>query len=228
MTNKRYNLNDLDFYYPHHSINLSGFDIPLYIHISKIKFETNSELPISIHKGVYEFQYTKLKEINNNKWYLKFIDTESKIYNNFTENFLEYNNLENVYELLDIFDELDFNEYMEHLNIIINFMVEEYIFRLHNMLKIDMEVPKIRLKDKNPMPENLKEYLTYTSGYIVSQMGLEFQPTIYFPENIGKSVIEWSFRELELHMAYLTIKSRFESTEDRWQAKVSEDMMDSK
>lgn len=227
MEKKRNDLFDLDFY-TKHTIEINGILVPINIHIKNIQLQKDTNLHIFEDGDHLEYEYEKLRNIENFKWYLKFINVKDKLFEGFTKNFLEYNELESIDELLYIFDEMDFKELISHCITIINAMMEEFRERLYDMLKIKDKVPNIKLKEKYKMPENIKEYLKFTYGYTISQMAIEHNPTIFFPENKNKAIIEWSFREFELHLAYLTIKSRIESTEDRWQAKVSEEIMNQK
>ena len=227
MEKKRYDLFDLDFY-TKHTITINDTLIPIYIHLKDINLQRDNNLHIFEDGDPFEYEYTKLGDLKSYTWHLKFINTNDKLFDDLTKNFLEYHNLSSIDELLYIFDEIDLRELISHLMVIINSMMNEFRERLYNMLKIEEKVPKISLEEKYKMPENIKEYLQFTYGYTISQMAIEHNPTVFFPENKGKSIIEWSFREFELHLAYLTIKSRIESTEDRWQAKVSEEIMKKK
>ena len=159
MNKKRNDLYDLDFCLPKHIIQLSSFKIPILIHINKITFQRDIELDINIDTEM-SYEYKKLKELENYKWYFRFINIEDKIFDNFSKTFLEYYNLETLDELLYILDEIDFNELVSHINPLINFVVDLYRERLYNMLKIDEKEPNIHLKDKYPMDKEIKEYLS--------------------------------------------------------------------
>lgn len=218
---KRVSFDELDFMYPKHFFQISNFKIPISIHIKDLKFSYTKEIEIS---GVGEdFEFEKLKLLNIFKQNLIFINTKDNLYDGFTKNFLEYYNLNNLEDLLLYLDEFDFNLFIEHIKPIINFMIATFRNRLYNMLKLDEKEPNIPYTDKHKKPKELEEFLKYTEGYIIAQSIIEYSPQPFFDENIGKGVNEYSWRELEFRLAYLTMKNKIESIENKWQMKIMQD-----
>lgn len=224
----RYNFESLDDPIPRHSVKIAGIDIPILIKIGDIKFMRNNDLDIGFDGDPMELQFNKIKELENYKWYLKFINNTDPLYEGYTKTFTEYYELNSTYDLLTILDRNDIEELISHISVYINICIEEFTDRLYDMLKIKDEKPEISYTKKYEMKPNIKDYVTYTQGYIIAQMGMEYNPTAFFPENKGKSILEWSYREFELHMAYLTIKSKIESTQDEYQAHINEKIMNEK
>jgi len=224
---KTYDLYDLDIAYPKHSIEINSVLIPINIDIADIKFLRNRELNIVIEDEMY-YNHKKFKDLDSYRWHFKFINIKDKLFDGFSKNFLDYNGLESLEDLFLIFDEIDLRKLIDHISDKIIILLEEFRRRLGIMLKLEVKTPNINLKKSHDMPQNIKDYLTYPYGYAQLQMAIEYNPTIFFPENIGKSILDWSLREIELHMSYLTLKNRIETVEDKYQAKVSEDMMNDK
>jgi len=221
----RINFEKLSFYYPLHSIRISRFVIPIKIHIGQIDSKIKEELEIGLigKEDEMSTEFERIKELDRAKRNFKYINIEDKLYNNFTQTFMEYHNIKYIDELLDALDSIDIYEFNKHIDEAINLMIKEFRDRLYNMLKLDEDEPKIAYKPKNEMPQDLKEYLNYTLGYIISQMGIEYNPTIFFDENIGRAIESWSLRETELHLSFLTMKNRTENLVEKWQGKIMQD-----
>ena len=224
--NQRINFNQLSFEIPKHSIRVGKFLIPIHIHIKNIYIGNKSEeVELEFMNDEMSFEFERLKIIEYQKRNFIHINVADKIYNNFNQNFLEYHNLESIDELLFFFDEYDLKTINDHIDKYLTYMIKEFRDRLYNTLKIDDKPPKVGYKPETEMPKNIKDYLTYTEGYILSQSNLEFGNGVpFFEENIGKSYNEYSFREKEIILAYLTMKNRTESISSEYQAKVSQDM----
>ena len=211
-------LNNLTFNYPKHTIKVGGYLIPILVDMKNIYPEQNNELKIGLiqEEDVMSFEYDRVKVIDSFSKKLNHINVEDKLYDNFSKNFLEYYKLKKVRDLLYILDEADILTIISHINKIIPIMINEFRKRLYESLKLDEKEPYIDYKDKNPMPDNIKDYLIYTDFYILCQAIIEYNPTPFFKENIGKSIDEWSLREYETHMAYLTAKNKFETIQHKW------------
>ena len=83
-------------------------------------------------------------------------------------------------------------------------------------IKLDKEYPKA--------PDDVNEFTLRDRTFMLAQLSIEYNPTPIFPENKDKTMHEWSFREVEFHLAYITCKTRIESVENRYQAHMQEKM----
>lgn len=199
---------DLNIRYKKHNFN----NIPIDVHIKDIQPKGCDEIEIGVFQSDMDYEYVKLKEIEEIKRNFKFINVKDKLYNNFSKNFLEYNNMEDIEELIYMgYDEGFFNDLNNHIDEIKRIVLNEYTRRLNIMFELNIEPPVINIKDRN-IPQQINEYMKKDINYLIGQMGIEYNGTIYFDENIGKGISDWSFRELKLHLAYLTIKNRKEET----------------
>lgn len=223
---ERIRFEELDFIYPQHFIEISNFKIPVYAHIKNIHFNYADEIKIGDNYDDYEFEF--LKRIKVAKINFHHINITDKLFDGFTKNFLEYYELNNLHELLEYLDESDIMEFNLHFKKINTFLMNTFRNRLYNMLKLDEKEPEIPYKDKHKKPKDLEDFLRYTEGYIIAQSIIEYSPQPFFDENIGKGVNEYSWRELEFRLAYLTMKNKCESLEHKWQMKIMDDNKEGK
>lgn len=215
-----YNFRDLSFNFPDYSIKLNKYIIPVKLKIENIKMPKYSELDISYIEDEYlGFEFRQNKEIQAMRDSLIHINTEDKLFNNFKQTFLQYHNLKSIDEVLEYLDIADMYAFNKSISSKIPFMIKIFRDRLYNSLKLDIEPPRIDYKSKHEKPENIKEYLQYTENYIFLQSLIEYSSEPFFSENLNKTPDEWSLREYETRMAYLTAKNRFDSTENLWQMK---------
>lgn len=213
MVQKMNKFSDLDFKYPTHFLTLSNIKIPISIHIKDISLRHTQTLDILED----DYDINRAEEIELIKSKLNFINCNLKCFNSFEETFLEFYGLDKIEDILYFLDERDMVKYSIHISEIINLMIGTYRERLYSSLKLDEESPVIHYKDDDNKPKNLKEYLKFTDTYILAQSFIEFTGTPFFSENIGKGVDEYSWREIEFRMAYLTMKNKCESLEHKWQ-----------
>lgn len=219
-------LSDLSFSYPKHTIKVGDYLIPIHIHIKNIYPPKQSEeLKIGLIgiEDEMSFEYERVKLLDRFKEIIQHINTEDKLYSNFTKNFLEYHELESLYDLFFRLGEYEILQIVHHINKILPSMISIFRERLYKSLKLDIKQPNITYKSPYELTPDLKEYLNYTEFYILCQAVIEFNPTPIFEENKNKSISEWSLREYEVHMSYLTAKNRFEDTLNKYQGKQMED-----
>ena len=216
-------ISNLTFKFPLHEF----MDIPLNLSIDRIYYDFDESLDFEIFQdNNLEFESEKLVEIKVLKRNFNFIETEEKLYDNFTKNFLEHNELESVDDLLFILNELELNRLNNYIDRYKVILKKEYDRRLNLLFRLQQKEPTINLKDKFPKPDkDIKDFTLRDRSYMLMQLATEYNPTPIFPENKNKTIDEWSFRETELHLAYLTCKTRIENVESKFQAKCQEDMM---
>jgi len=219
---------DLNFSYPKHSFE----GIPLHIHIGGIKTSNNEELDFEVFPDdEFAYEHEKRIEIDFFKRNFSFINIKDKNFGeNFNENFLEHMGLDHVDDIMringcDEFFLIRFNNYIDEKKSVV---WREFIRRLNILFNLNKKKPSFPLKKSMPKtPEKVQDYLSKDYTYIITQLAIEYNTsTPIFPENINKSIIEWSARELEYRMAFMTNKTRMENLETEWQAKVNEDMME--
>lgn len=221
MKQERIRFEELDFIYPQHFLEINSFKIPIYAHIKNIRTKYVDE--ITIGENYDDFEFKRLRQVNISKLNFIHINIKDKIFNGFTQTFLEYYNLKSTDDLLYYFDEMDIQEFNNHFKNINSFLMTTYRDRLYNMFKLDEKEPDIRYKDKDDKPKELKDYLQYTYGYIIAQSVMEYTAQPFFEENIGRAVNEFSWREIELRLSYLTMKNKCEGLEHKWQMKKLDD-----
>ena len=223
-TNQNYNFRDLSFNFPDYSLKLNRYIIPIKLKIENIKLLKYSELDLSYIQDEYlGFEFERYKEIKLMTDNLVHINTEDKLFNNFKQTFLQYHNLKSIDEVLEYLDIADMYSFNKSISSKIPFMIKIFRERLYNSLKLDIEPPHIKYEPKKDKPQNIKDYLQFTENYIFLQSLIEFSPQPFFSENNNKTPDEWSMREYETRLAYLTAKNRFESTENLWQMKSMDD-----
>ena len=203
------------------TVKVNKYLFPISVNIKNIYTYNDESLEIGLlgdYNDELAYEYKMIKKRKYYKRYLKHINVEDELYNNLTKNFLQYHNLKNIEDIFSVLDESDVDYLISEIVIMESLVVSEFRRRLWKELKIDKKKPHIRYKPKNVKPPNISEYTSYTQGYIFTQTFKEFNPTIFFEENIGKSVNEWSLREIELHQCYITQKYRVDEVNNLWEA----------
>lgn len=230
----KYDLQSLDVYYAKHDFEKT---IPIYVHIKDIKPYRKNELEIEVFESENLYAYKKLEELDSLKRNFVFINTKDNLYpdengNKLRINFLDYYELDCIDDLL-YKEELDkefFISLNNHIEKIKQIVFNEYVRRLKIIFKTEKKEPNLKLKKdfglKNKaLEEEVKDYTSMDYNYIIAQLGIEHNPTVYFTENIGKAVIDWSSREFEYHMFYLTAKTKKENVSNKSHAKIQEESM---
>ena len=88
--------------------------------------------------------------------------------------------------------------------------------KLVEILDYNRSFPNLIIEDT--MPKSYKELLIYTNEMSKFQSGIEYSPVIIFRENIGKPLIEFSWREVELKCVYISMKNKIEGFLNTYQA----------
>lgn len=102
MKQERIRFEELDFIYPQHFLEINSFKIPIYAHIKNIRTKYVDE--ITIGENYDDFEFKRLRQVNISKLNFIHINIKDKIFNGFTQTFLEYYNLKSTDELLYYFD----------------------------------------------------------------------------------------------------------------------------
>ena len=198
--------------------------IPLKIHIKDIKdysgrVEHREDKPVilenklRVYKETPNFSFARIRQDIENKnalkEYFKFIDTEIKIFEGGELNFLEYYGLNKVEGLLYMLEEEDYHTIITTCNEIIEEIKNEFNEALDRFLFNGETKPKVPTKNKNidAILSAITKYSNKPTSYLVSQLGVEYEANVFFEENIGKAISDWSFREVELQIRYLVEKN---------------------
>ena len=91
MKQERIRFEELDFIYPQHFLEINSFKIPIYAHIKNIRTKYVDE--ITIGENYDDFEFKRLRQVNISKLNFIHINIKDKIFNGFTQTFLEYYNL---------------------------------------------------------------------------------------------------------------------------------------
>lgn len=217
--------------------------IPLKIHIKDIKDERGIEKAF----GSDEFEYydenndkfkiimnephskykvirEKILYLNNLKKYLRFIDTDIKIFDHGESNFYEYYNMDDVNELLQILSYNELKRITDKCDEMATNIIAEFFVNVKAFLNNDDICPTIDLDDKpDKLLNEITKFANKPKGYLVSQLSVEFPANPIFEENYGKAISEWSFREIQLQIIYLSEKNKLDSLYERYKSKQYED-----
>jgi len=216
------NWNKLNIQYPKHTAKIGRFLIPIDIHIKDVTTNYDNVIKEGIVGDIYydEFgsEYEFLQEKENFRKYLKFINIRDEMFDYGTKTFLQWMNMKSIEEIFDCLDRIDLIQLSSHIQEKINIVIDEFRTNLASMLELDKVLPSSgEYHGKQDMPNDLIKYLNYPIDYILAQAGIEFQTTPFFPENIGRAISEWSFREIEYRLSFLTIKNKKESAKSNFQ-----------
>lgn len=93
------------------------------------------------------------------------------------------------------------------------------------LFELEREFPKIKLNDDKMSSyiNRYSEYFRYTDAMFSLQLVSEFPMDTWFPENNGKSFMDWSWRELEAKRLYLAMKNMTEGFRETVKAKALEE-----
>jgi len=197
------------------------YHIPFKIHIKDISFKEDERLELGLlgkDNDPFFQEFQTRDEMNYYRKFFKYINTEDKLYSMGMKNFYEFNEMKSLDELFHILDNQDFRAIAIRIIPFEAFMVDVYRERLYDALKIEAKEPDIKYTPKNQKPEDVREFLKQSQEYIITQVFKEYNPTIFFDENIGKAVYDFSYRELELHNAYITRKTMTDNVANKWEA----------
>ena len=104
------------------------------------------------------------------------------------------------------------NEIDYYIGIIKNTFIKNTI----KILDYERNFPVFNISDS--FPEKYKEFITYTNEMTKYQSGIEYSNVIIFPENLGKSLSEYSWRELEFKSLYISMKNKIEGFINSYQS----------
>lgn len=222
-------LNEYNIECKPYTIQSRDFNIPIYIHIRDVHISNTTTVRLGDKGNIYfdEFgvEYERLRERNNLKQYLKFINTDAKIFDNDSKNFLEFHNLKKIEELLDYLDIQDMGKIIMDIQEGINKVIDRFMKVLIFNMELDLDIPSSgKYEDDDKMPEDLSTFLQYTSEYIEGQILMEYNSNPFFKENKDKTPSEWSYREWEYRKAYVTLKSKKDSASEGYKANKMEKM----
>ena len=215
-------------------VEIKGVIIPLYIHLKDINdYKEHIEFKkieiirdnIKLDKTEHPFRkqielYKKMQEI---KYYLDFIDNRP-IFNGKTwkEVFLGIDKDDDIVDgLVKIgFSLFDFIKLKNEIGYYIQYLKKECVKTIIELLDYERAFPNITLKD-NKMKQ-YENYMTYTQHMSILQNAFEYTNAVLFPENLGKAYFEYSFRELQLKVMYISMKNKIEGFINKVQSKLME------
>ena len=221
---------------------LGAIDVPIRVHIKDIREELGSDILFNSEHIEYEDEngefksftigepskYETIRKLNNDKeslrGYFKFIDKEVKIFDCGDKTFMEYYNIDSLEELFEILDRSDFQTIKDKCDEMIKYIIDEFYKNIKLFLNNDVKCPTINTKPNNDVVlKQVTEYSNKPLGYLISQIGVEYPANIFFKENEGKAISEWSFREIQLQVLYISEKNRVDGLLEKWKAKKNED-----
>lgn len=207
-----------------------GFSIPLLIDIKNILSDYSKSQSIQINiditneEKLYHDTATPFLKQKNLTYYIELIKI---IYQNIDKTLYE-NNEQTFMESLGICNEEDFiylilssdtlNTYEQIVNLLQKIYYYQEIIKnlfieyLIEYFKLDEDYPTISLKE-NKMSMLIKTYekfLDYNKNILDAQISMDYNNSILFEENYGKSMFSWSWREWEYKRLYITSKTKKE------------------
>ena len=215
--------------------------IPLKIDIADINFNAdntkflkakkeNNNFIINKNKNPFQDNYDYLIFKNEIKKYLKFLDFNSKLFENNTLTLLEYFNLKNIDELLDYFIkylEVPISKFLDlknEIELYKEILMGNFMERLKEYMQYNEDLPEFKPDLKGVSADKFD--LKTSQTYIKAQSIIEYHnATVFFPENLGKSYSEWSWREIQVRLMFLGRKNQVDSENNRLQNAVSDRIM---
>ena len=212
--------------------DVGDFNIPLYIHIRDIdRYQPDTldkkidlyrdELRVNLTENPFQENIRMLEFKENILYYLRFVDSRrmfNSLKDNFAYHFYRARNVEELYYALMQagFTETNFINMTNEIIFYINQIKTLFIQRVIELLDYDRKFPTLHLKEK--MPKQYQELLQYTNDMSKFQSGIEYSPVIIFPENLGKPLIEFSWRETEFKCLYISMKNKIEGFLNTYQS----------
>jgi hypothetical protein len=209
-----------------------GFNLPLFIHIKDIEYYQPNIINKKIDVYKNELRHNKLPnpfqeqlELLEFKeemmYYLRFIDNR-KLFDDLKQTFAQYyfdaNTVEELYEALmeNGFTDNNLQRLKNEINFYICDIKDKFMKRVIQILDYERKFPQFVISDK--MPKEYQELLQYTNEMSKFQSGIEYSNVIIFSENIGKPLIEYSWREIELKCLYISMKNKIEGFLNAYQS----------
>jgi hypothetical protein len=221
-----------------HDMTIGVYDIPIKIHIkdipskdtsfplyynNEVNIEGSDSILLTHKPSKYDRVRNDIAKIEVCKIYLKFIDTEIQLFNG--KNFLEFYGLDCVEDLLEELSSYELQKLIDICDEIMRNIINEFYDNMFEFLDKKEDIPKIHLDDKSDsLFDEIVKYSSKGKGYLIAQIGIEFPANVFFQENVGKAISEWSFRELELQCAYMNEKNTIDGLMNKYQAKQHEDI----
>jgi len=196
--------------------------LPIFIDIASIKeYKNNIEnLKMDIQRSDFRLnkeedpfekerkEYSIKEEIKRS---LQFIDNR-KMYGGKTY-IQEYFEVDDADQLLDLLINSGIQmDILIRLKIEISYYIERVKFKFlvnaKEVLDYDRQFRTIVLKQETP--EDIAKHSQYSQEMSKIQSSMEYNDSIIFPENIGKSFIEYSWREIYFKVLYISMKNKIE------------------
>ena len=210
--------------------NLSeDYNLPIFIDIADIRDYSNipSKMKIDTARNDYRINqtdspfkkvYEKYKLRQDLLRCLSYID-KRPIYDGKTFIQHEYE-VDTVEELLDILIESGiqadtFVMLKQQLNYYIDKVKFNFLINAKEILDYDRDFTKFALKDETP--QHIAKQMIYSPLMSHFQSGMEYTDIIIFPENIGKSFMEYSWREVSFKLMYISMKNKIEGFGNKYQ-----------
>lgn len=209
------------------------FVLPLKVDISdiqikesKVRFlkakKENNTLMVDMTNSPYKHEYEYVKFKSEILEYLDYVDCESKLFDKSKHNLLEHLELTSKAQLLDFLIEVvevPMSSFIELRNEIEGYksvLMGNFMERLKEFMAYNDNLPTWKPDTKGINPSNYDT--SFTQTYIKTQSIVEYgSGIIFFKENIGKSLSEFSWRELQLRLMFLNRKSQVDSEQNRMQ-----------
>lgn len=223
-------------------LKIGDINIPLLVHIRDIKenegvAKTSKSEAIKYvdkkgsHIELYEEEPSEYETIREHlelkksfKRYESFIDVDIPIFEFGTMAFLEYYQLDHLSELLEIFDRVDLQKLIDKCESMASEIMTEFFINIKDFLCNKEIAPTINIKSINDVNlRDIEKYANKPAGYLISQIGVEFPANVFFQENMGKAISEWSLRELQLQALYISEKNIVEGLFEKWKSKQNEE-----
>jgi hypothetical protein len=237
-----YNFSEFDeTIYSYFYIN-ENICLPLRIDIADIKVYSNSykflkckkeDNKIIIDKRDNPFKddyeyYLLKQEIRK---FLIHIDIKSKLFDN--QNLLEYLKVKDLDELIDYLLEYlevpiqTISNLKNELEFYIDILKGNFIDKVQKYLEINKNPKEFKPDLKGVNPKDFDTH--FTQSYIKLQSMIEYHnSTPLFSENIGKAYSDWSWREIQTRLMFLTRKNQVSTEENRMQQAISDAILKDK
>jgi hypothetical protein len=227
-------LQDLDIAYSSYCEIDDGVYIPLYIHVKDISseyiFSDKLEKVEIIKDGIRVDKTGKtpfldfyLQDLNKKTRlaYFKFIDSR-KIFEG--KKFIEYaydcDTIEKFYDkIMNLgFTNTMFNKLKVEIEYYINKVKSEFRKKCRDFFDFDRKFPEyVKLKKEDEIPKDIEESMIYPYGMTLVQNAFEYTNSVIFKENKDKALIEYSWRENEFKVVYISMKSKIEGFTNKYQ-----------
>ncbi len=230
MTESNISLQSFNFYHEK-SVSIGRYIVPLKVHIKDINEQHTKRISnrrygetLDLTQDHFDKAYEEIEKDYKIQYYLKFINTEDVLFPN-SRTFLTHNYFNTIEDFLNIIGYTELQELINEIEEIMKDIISEFFDKAKVFLGGEKLMPSIYLKeDKDALWDKIVEYINRPQGYLISQLAIEFSGNIIFSENIGKAISEWSFREIQLQLMYISEKHKIDSILEKYKAKKQEDI----